>query len=215
MSVSKKLSWWARELWSTRKKLLVALIIFFAVNQAVVYAGFYVDRVPDATASSDLILDRYGPYDWGFVFVWGMIIVVYVYFLYPLIFRPKDFYFYVNIVSLLTLTRAFFTVLTHLKGAPDLIHVTYPAFVTNLSFTNDLFFSGHTAFPFLGFLLFKNPIIKYFMLVASLVLGSVALLTHQHYSIDVFAAFFIAYGVYIMSLKIFTKIRWLPEEFRR
>ncbi len=214
MSFSKKIVWWARELWSTRKKLLIALIIFFIVNQVVTYAGFYVDNVPGAIASSDIILDNYGPYNLGFIFVWLMIIVVYLFFLYPLIFKPKDFYFYVNMISLLTLTRAFFIILTHLKGAPNMIQVTYPAFVANLSFTNDLFFSGHTAFPFLGFLLFKNPVMKCFMLISSLVLASVALLTHMHYSIDVFAAFFITYGIYIIGLKTFNRFGWLPDELK-
>jgi len=47
-----------------------------------------------------------------------------------------------------------------------------------LNFSNDLFFSGHTAVPFLGYLLFKEEKIRYVFLALSIMMGGVVLLMH-------------------------------------
>jgi hypothetical protein len=71
---------------------------------------------------------------------------------------------------------------------------------------NDLFFSGHTGYPFLLALIFWNiPVLRYFFFLCSIAGGVVVLLGHLHYSIDVFSAFFIAYGVFEIAKKIFNK----------
>ena len=75
--------------------------------------------------------------------------------------------------------------------------------IDDMIFRNDLFFSGHTAFPFLAFLIFRDSWIRWVFLAGSLVQGTTVLLMHVHYSIDVVAAFFIAYGSYSICRKIF------------
>ena len=92
--------------------------------------------------------------------------------------------------------RSFFLILTHLQTPPDAIILTFPNILSNLFFYNDMFFSGHTAMIFLGFFLSDNKKIKYVFLFGSIIMGITSLLVHHHYSIDVFAAFFITYGSY-------------------
>ncbi len=75
-----------------------------------------------------------------------------------------------------------------------------------MDFKNDLFFSGHTAVPFLGFLLFKNRKVKYTFLGASIIMAITVLLMHVHYSIDVFSAFFITYGTFKIGEWLFKKM---------
>ncbi|MBD3360385.1 hypothetical protein GF366_01130, partial [Candidatus Peregrinibacteria bacterium] len=85
--------------------------------------------------------------------------------------------------------------------------------LSKLFFENDLFFSGHTAVPFLAFLVFKeSKIFKWVMFAGSILMAITVLLMHVHYSIDVFAAFFITYGIYSISNKIF---RDLNIRFKR
>jgi membrane-associated phospholipid phosphatase len=85
---------------------------------------------------------------------------------------------------------------THLQTPSDAITADFPWIFQNLNFQNDLFFSGHTAIPFLGFFLFRRSPLRYVFLVGSLVMAFVVLAMHLHYSIDVFSAFFITYCSY-------------------
>jgi len=59
--------------------------------------------------------------------------------------------------------------------------------------TKDLFFSGHTSFMFLMYLVCNTKIKPLFLLFTFLV-GTCVLLQHVHYTVDVLVAPFIAYG---------------------
>lgn len=58
----------------------------------------------------------------------------------------------------------------------------------------DLFFSGHTAVLFLFAFLFREGWKKLLFIVGALAVGSLVMLQHVHYSIDVFLAPFAAYA---------------------
>lgn len=62
-------------------------------------------------------------------------------------------------------------------------------------FRYTFFFSGHTAFPLLGFFLARRPWARWSCLGLSLLLATSALLSRLHYTIDVAGAFFITYAV--------------------
>ena len=77
-------------------------------------------------------------------------------------------------------------------------------------YKNDLFFSAHTGIPFLAFLLFNkdNKWISYFFLISSFIMALTVLFMHVHYSIDVFAAYFITYSIYKVTDSIFNKLNF-------
>ena len=77
-----------------------------------------------------------------------------------------------------------------------------------LIFNNDLFFSGHVAIAFLGFLLFQEKKLKIFFLIATIVMALTVLFMHVHYSIDVFAALFITYSTHEFGKRLFKKIKY-------
>lgn len=105
------------------------------------------------------------------------------------------------------MVRSIFMCFTHLSTPSDASTFTVPYLVSFFTFQNDLFFSGHTAVAFLGFLLFRqNKKLKYFFLITSISMGIIVLLMHVHYSIDVFSAFFIAYGTFRVGEWFFKKI---------
>lgn len=61
---------------------------------------------------------------------------------------------------------------------------------------NDLFFSLHTALPFLGFLAFRATALKRACLGFSIGLAAAVLLGRNHYSVDVAGAYLITYSVF-------------------
>ncbi len=195
---------WLKIIKQNKRKLLVSL--FFLIVASTIYglSGDYIaDHIANTAVSPDLILDHIGPYNLSFIFIWLFLVVIAVGLLYPLIFKPKELPYVLNMFSFFLIVRSGFVIFTHLRPPVDAVVVHFPLFLNLLNFTNDLFFSGHAGIPFLGFLMFRrhNRLISYFMLISSFVLGVVVLLMHVHYSIDVFSAYFITYGIYVIGNK--------------
>jgi len=201
----KRVKAWANE-FREHSNLIFISIAFFVIALAIDYISeSYVNTVRTVVAS-DLILDHIPVVDLSFLFFYGFEIVIAVLLLYPLFFNIKEFHIAVSQFSLLVLIRSFFIALTHL-GTPVNAIPIYSSHLYNwLVFQNDLFFSGHTAAPFLGFLIFRKEKIGIFFLIATVVLAATVLFMHVHYSIDVFAALFITYGSYQLGKLLFKKI---------
>jgi hypothetical protein len=196
---------WKYEL--KKHKYLIALsLLFFAIATILTYlAGIYVSNT-QGSAVQDLILDHLPVVDLSFIFVFGEIAIIAAIFLYPLFFNVKELHKAASQLSLLILVRAIFICFTHLQAPAGAVSLSYPWPFTLLDFRNDLFFSGHTAIPFLGFLVFKNSRIRWVFLAASIVMAITVLLMHVHYSIDVLSAFFITYGTYKIGEWFFKRV---------
>jgi hypothetical protein len=99
--------------------------------------------------------------------------------------------------------RAVFVSLTHI--APSPIDPQKPApFFNSMFYGSDQFFSGHTGLPFLAALCFWHmPQWRYFYLAATMFFGTIVLLGHYHYSIDVLAALFITHGIFQIACWMF------------
>jgi hypothetical protein len=93
------------------------------------------------------------------------------------------------------LLRAVCINLTHI-GMPDGII----PIVSSITFWGDLFFSGHVANTcMLGFIFWQLRPLRYLWFTASAILGISAILGRYHYTIDVVAAPFFAYGTFQLS----------------
>jgi membrane-associated phospholipid phosphatase len=121
--------------------------------------------------------------------------------------HPKKVPFILKSAALFILIRAMFVTLTHLGPFPQRSFIDQSEFFGPLNIGSDFFFSGHTGLPFLLALMFweENKLISGISLVASVIFGVSVLLGHLHYSIDVFAAFFITYTIYDIAQKLFKK----------
>jgi hypothetical protein len=195
-----KQSQW-REILSSNKKIalfvtgIAALISSFAVNNKV---STYVDHV-HGQAVGDLILDNIPIYDLNFLFFWAVLLFWAGNVMYRLIF-PKEFSFILVSMSLFVMVRCFFIALTHL-GPPETLLVT-PNELSYYSFNADLFFSGHVGTPFFYALLTSVKSVKWIAIVYSITMVFIVLMSHGHYSIDIFASFFIAHSLSILMLKL-------------
>lgn len=196
---------WKKELFEYKYLIFLALIIIGIAVFIDYYSGIYVSSAR-VVQVPDLILDYIKPIDLSFIFVYLYLFIIAVGLLYPLIFHIRTFHVVLTQFGLLVMLRAIFIIFTHLKTPINAIPITFPWIFKNLTFQNDLFFSGHTAVPFLGFLLFKKNKIRYLFLVISIILGISVLLMHRHYSIDVLSAFFITYSSYKIGNYFLNKI---------
>lgn len=196
---------WKEEIYEHRKLILLSLIFLLVAVGINILCGRYTDKVGSA-AVSDLILDHLPPMDFiSPIFTYGYVVFIFVLFLYPLFFKVKELHMVISQFSLLFLIRSLFIILTHLKAPAGMVITGWNLSSNPLVFTNDLFFSGHAAMPFLGYLIFRKEKIGIFFLIATIILSFTALAMHMHYSIDVFAAFFIAYGSYKFGEWFFKK----------
>ena len=152
----------------------------------------------------DLILSNIPTFDVDALFVYGTFVVVAVTAIIVL-WHPKRTPFALYALALFLLIRSGFTSLTHI-GPFGPIPNDFGATITHSFFGADFFFSGHTGMPFLGALAFwRERHIRYFYLAASVSFAVIVLLGHLHYSIDVFAAFFITYTIFDLAKWLFPK----------
>jgi hypothetical protein len=175
---------------------------FLAASTIAIFAAVSYATVHASNPVTDLVLSRIGPFNVRFLFVYGTF-TAFAFTAGLLAARPNRLPFALKAVALFLLVRAVFVTLTHMGPSP--IDPQKPApFLNSIFFGSDLFFSGHTGLPFLAALTFWH-IAQWRALYLALTVffGTVVLLGHYHYSIDVLAALFITHGVFRMSCWLF------------
>jgi len=183
--------------------ILIPLLFFlgslYANYLAITYATLGIGN-----STTDILLDNLPVINTDMIFSEGALLlvisVIIIFFR-----RPKTVPFALKSLGLLVYFRSVFITMTHLAPYPDRIMTDLSNF-SFLSADADLFFSGHTAVPFmLGLIYWQNKRLRLSYIIASVVAGIAVLLGHLHYSIDVFSAYFIAYGTYIIAQRLFKK----------
>lgn len=200
-----RLTAWKQEIYFHKLLIAISVILFILAMILNYFSGIYVDRVSSVSVD-DLILDHIPVINLSLIFIYGMLLIVIILFLYPLIFRVNMLHIVISQYSLLIAVRSVFISLTHLKAPAEAVLSRIPEFLEYIIFRNDLFFSGHVSICFLGYLLFRHEKIRFLFLFAAIIITITVLLMHVHYSIDVFAAFFITYGCYKIGNRLFKKI---------
>jgi hypothetical protein len=182
-------------------------IAFVFEHIASVYALAYSLR-PTSTYVGDLFLDNLPVVNLNLIIVEGALFGILLGILF-LIFNPRYIIFTLKVTAVFIATRAFFTSLTHIGIYPGQINPgpgPFDAIYSYLNFQTGFFFSGHTGLPFLTALIFwGKPLPRNIFLWISGIFGVAVLLAHVHYSIDVFAAPFMAYGIFKICEKVFSR----------
>jgi len=204
--------------WNRQRKRSLYLGILLLLLSLVVQirAGHYSSRTAaSANFAGDLFLDNLPVVNLDFVIVLGA--VLFWSFVFTLLaFRPRYLLLGIKAIALFIIFRAFFISLTHLGIYPRQITIDggdagyrlYKLF----TFQGNFFFSGHTGFPFLAALIFwREKWLRRVFLLATFLFGLSVLLAHAHYSIDVFAAPFIVYGIFKIAEKLFPRDKAVLE----
>jgi hypothetical protein len=193
--------------WSQKELIFNALVgaVFFAFSLLATYYANYFTTLHASNRATDLILDNLPVMNVDFIFAQGALIFIAI--IAAIVFyEPRRIPFVLKSAALFILIRSIFVTLTHLASPLPQLYIDNTEFIRKFSSGDDLFFSAHTGMPFLFALMFWNDKrFRYFFIFSTIVGASAVLLGHLHYSIDVFSAFFIAYGIYHMALKFFPK----------
>ncbi len=194
-----------RVVWTRREfvvSVLLGLLILFLSLVLNYFAGTYAS----ANASrpvNDIILDNLPVMNVDIIFIEGFVVFV-IFVIGLLIYEPKSMPFVFKSLALFIVVRAFFMSLTHIGPFPEQSPLEPGPITGLLNFTGDLFFSGHTGAPFLMALVFwSQKYIRIAFLCISALFAATVLLGHWHYSIDVFAAFFITYTLFHLARNFF------------
>ena len=192
------------------KEFIKSLVFSFLFLVVSLYMNFIAGTYATESASlpvTDIILSNIRVFDVDLFFVYGPIILFTIITI-IILYHPKKLPFTLGSIALFTIIRSVFISLTHLGPFPTQAITTAGNFISKFTFGGDLFFSGHTGIPFLMALIFwQNKTLRYFFLIYSVFMGTVVLLGHYHYSIDVLAAFFITYTIFHIAEFLFQKER--------
>jgi len=194
--------------WSKRQFFISALwgIGLLALSLFINYiAGTYASN-HISNPVNDIILDNLPAKDVYGVFIYGLV-AFFIFLAVLCAFLPRSIPFVLKSLSIFIVVRSFFIILTHTAPSIHQIPMDVEYRIANFfTFTGDLFFSAHTGLPFLMAQVFwKKAWLRNIFITASIFFGFIVLLGHLHYSIDVFSAFFITYGIFRISKWIFEK----------
>jgi len=203
-----------RALWSQRAFIVEVIIGFLFLGVALL--GTYYANAYTATHASnfvtDLLLDNLPVLNVDFIFNEGALAFIII-LCGILLYEPNRIPFVLKSIALFTVIRSGFMMLTHLAPPPYQSFIDPTELLHRISSGNDLFFSAHTGLPLLlAFIFWDRKMFRYFFLVATAI-GSVSVIVgHLHYSIDVFSALFISFGIFCISKKFFDKDYQLCRE---
>ncbi len=191
-----------------RREFIFSVVLSLVMLTISLFVNFYAGMYATNQASNfvtDIFLSNIRTFDVDGLFVYGgfSLFIIIGFFCF---FNPKKIPFTIKSISLFVIVRSIFVSLTHLGPYPTQVIVPIKNIISYVSFTGDLFFSGHTGLPFLMSLIYwDNKIVRYFFIGLSLFFGTIVLLGHLHYSIDVLSAFFITFTIFHISKTIFKK----------
>ncbi|MGY4536734.1 hypothetical protein ACVW0P_001148 [Mucilaginibacter sp. UYNi724] len=196
---------WTTALQSPKKrdKLLVgSFIVAIMLSGMPIFFNYIQKR--QGVLLSDWVLANIPAHDVSiiiFTIIWGMAALTFARALY----NPVIYINYVWTLIFINLARMLTIYLIPLDPPVGLIHLLDPltnVFYGNTVITRDLFFSGHTSTMVLIFLCLEKRSDKVMGFIAIIAVMVLLLVQHIHYTIDVVAAPFLVYLIFLAVRKI-------------
>jgi hypothetical protein len=191
-----------RQYWSKKRYRLKILITFVCIVPVLfLLTKFlaFVEKRPGVMLE-DPILALFSPVN----LTWVIFLVIYAGIIGAIIYllrHPAQLILALQTYGLLALVRIAAMAVVPLDPPPLMIALKDPfveMFGGGTTLTRDLFFSGHTSTLFMLSLAMPTNKSRIVYLLASFVVAACVILQHVHYTIDIFAAFFFAFGCYNM-----------------
>lgn len=195
---------WREAIYNTRYRteFIITWILAFAV---IWFNPHFFNAIQQRSGMllNDPVLKMLPPTDLSnyiFFLIYGSTMVV----LFYILMYPSLFVRGIQAFILLNFIRYISIYLVPLAEPAGLIYLQDPfleSAVYQNKVTKDLFFSGHVSTVFLFGVMVYNRYLKGFFYLSAMLIGGMILLQHAHYTIDVLAAPFFAWGVVKVTLK--------------
>lgn len=194
-----------------RRSLAMAFVLlglaYVTEHFSNVYEAIYSVR-PTSVYVGDLLLDNLPAVNLNLIIIEGALLSI-IFGIWFVLSRPRYVLFTLKALALFIIIRALFVSLTHVGIYPGMIDPGLGFFggiYTYLNFQTGFFFSGHTGLPVLmAFIFWEERRARSVFILIAAVFGTAVLLAHVHYSIDVFAAPFMAFGIYHLAQHLFPR----------
>ncbi len=181
--------------------ILGVLVLAAGIAVSIFAIAYATNRASNSV--TDLILSNIPVFNVDDAFVYGPVIFWLVVIGYTF-WDPKKLPFTLKSIGVFLIIRSAFVSLTHISPFPTHVEIDSSGLLAVFTTGKDQFFSGHTGLPFLiAMIYWRDKWMRAFALAASFFFGIIVLLGHLHYSIDVFAAFFITYSIFHICLSMF------------
>jgi hypothetical protein len=207
--------WEKYKLYTQNRKnlgLLAVSVLLWIIGVLATYFAIIFATERASQPVTDIILSNIRVFDVNGLFLYGPVLFWVIIGAYLVFFEPRKIPFSLKSIALFLIIRSAFLTMTHIGPFPSHAMINKTGIIGVFTSGSDLFFSSHTGMPFLmALILWDNKYLRLFSIFASLFFGAVVLLAHLHYSIDVFAAFFITYSIFHIADKFFKKERLLFE----
>ena len=171
------------------------------------YLPFFFKKIEkrDGVAIADRLLEVIQARDVSliiFICIWGITLLLFL----RCLKKPMMFIVTIYGFVVLYMMRLMTITLIPLNPPSGLIPLVDP--LSNMFYgkgtfiTKDLFFSGHTSCQFIAFLCFHNKRDKILALISTFIVGTLVLVQHVHYTVDVVAAIPLTFICYILGRQI-------------
>ena len=188
--------------WSNRSyrlKTIIGTVLFLSILASLPFF-FSIIELRHGSLLNDRLLHILPAIDVSvptFIIIWAMVILL----LYRCTQDPSLFLLFIWSFIILSLSRMLTISLFPLEPPVGLIPLKDPISSifyggTEVFIKKDLFYSGHTSIQFLIFLSLKKKLDKIISLLATAFIGTLVLIQHVHYTIDVAAAIIFTYFIY-------------------
>ncbi len=207
-----------KSFFSSPSRLVLFLILVFFCLSLVFSFTFFMEwnETRPGTVFDDPILRLFKPIDISPIISMFTLVPIFLGLIY--IFRKPTttVYFLISAIVICGF-RALTIYLVPLEPPIDIIPLSDPVIETLFYGGNillkDLFFSGHTANLILIGLILEQKMIKNLLLISGFLVGTMVLLQHVHYSIDVLAAPFFSFVTYKIS--VWAGEKYILNDFKR
>jgi hypothetical protein len=186
-----------------RYKAVLSLAFLITIGVFIPHFFNFIQHRPGIVLN-DVLLNLYPPKDVSWYIFPIMYLALGITFL-NLLPLPELFIRAVQAYTFLLIIRMICLYCVPLEPATLYIPLQDPfiggAFYSGVPITKDLFFSGHVSTLFLLWLINPAPALKITLLVATCAVAVLILIQHVHYTVDIIAAPFFAFGSYRLAMK--------------